>query len=360
MKQPSPDFCCQFSTSLPQLLLSLRCTIVMSTYQAGKLILISATDNEHLIQLPRTFGHAMAIGVGGNKMAVASCDEVIVLANNPDLAKGYPKQPGVYDGFFTPRATYYTGHIAVHGLAWGTEGLWAVNTVFSCLSIIDENFSFHPMWKPPFITSLAPEDRCHLNGMALEHGRPLYATALGTGDARESWRTAIPSGGVLIHLLSNEIVLNDLSMPHSPRLHNGTLYMLLSATGEVIAVDPERGYFDVIQKINGFVRGLAVFGDHLFVGVSRLRKKSSTFGKLTLAAHALWSGMVVIHIPSGNIVGEVRFLSSVDEIFDIQILPGLRRPGILNTIDDTFRMALTTPATTYWGQVDEKKRGKHE
>jgi uncharacterized protein (TIGR03032 family) len=360
MKQPPPNFCCQFSPSLPQLLLSSGCTIVISTYQAGKLILISATDTGHLIQLPRTFSNAMAIGLAGNKMAVASADEVIVFANSPDLAKKYPKQPGVYDSFFVPRSTYYTGHICVHGLAWGTEGLWAVNTVFSCLSLIDDNFSFIPRWKPRFISTLAPEDRCHLNGMAMEHGKPLYITALGTGDARESWRATIPSGGVLIHVTSNEIILNNLSMPHSPRLYNGKLYMLLSATGEVITVDPEKEHYDVIQKINGFVRGLTVFNDHLFVGLSRLRKKSSTFGKLTFAANAVSSGIIVIHIPSGRIVGEARFISSVDEIFDIQILPGLRRPGILNTLDNTFRMALTTPETTYWGHMKGKNGRKHE
>ncbi|HEB33020.1 MAG TPA: DUF4915 domain-containing protein, partial [Spirochaetes bacterium] len=111
------------------------------------------------------------------RMAVAEMNEVVVLANSPGLAPLYPKQPDTYDGFYTPRATYYTGRVDIHGLAWGEEGLWGVITSFSCLALIDDSFSFIPKWKPSFIKELASEDRCHLNGMAMSEGVPLYVTA---------------------------------------------------------------------------------------------------------------------------------------------------------------------------------------
>jgi hypothetical protein len=53
-----------------------------------------------------------------------------------------------------------------------------VNTAFSCLCTLDGRHSFVPRWRPPFITSLAAEDRCHLNGMAMADGAPKYVTAL--------------------------------------------------------------------------------------------------------------------------------------------------------------------------------------
>jgi uncharacterized protein (TIGR03032 family) len=356
MQKPSPPFSCRYSPNFPELLSKLNCTIALSTYQAGKLLLISAQDDEKVIQLPRNFLQAMAIGIDSERMAVATKDEVDVLANAPGLAPQYPKQPNVYDGFFAPRATYYTGRVDIHGLGWGEDGLWAVITSFSCLALIDDAYSFIPKWKPFFITNLASEDRCHLNGMAMSEGAPLYATALGSGNEHQGWRKNLPKGGVLIQVPTGEIILSDLSMPHSPRIYDGKLYMLFSATGEVVCVDTEKGSYEVINKLSGFIRGMARCEDYLFICLSRLRKNSSTFKDLPIAEKATSSGVSVIHLPTGAIVARLTYESSVDEIFDIQIIPGMRRPGILNTQGDTYKLALTTPDTTYWAAVGKNKK----
>ena len=224
---------------------------------------------------------------------------------------------------------------------------------FSCLALIDENYSFTPVWKPPYITQLAPEDRCHLNGMVMNNGAPLYVTALGQEDGAQSWRNKLPGGGVLRHVPSNEIIIEDLGMPHSPRIYDGKLYMLLSATGEIIEVDAEGGTYETVNKIDGFVRGMAKHGDYVFVGRSRLRSNASTFKDLPIAEKAHTSGVTVIHLPTGAIVGSIQFESSVDEIYDVQILPGVTRPGILNTESDVYKRALTTPNTTYWAAEAE-------
>jgi uncharacterized protein (TIGR03032 family) len=351
VQKPSPPFACRYSANFPELLNGLNCTIALSTYQAGKLVFISAQDDEKVIQLPRTFRQAMAIGMNDERMAVATKDEVVVLVNSPALAPKYPQKPDTYDGFFVPRAMYCTGRVDIHGLAWGNEGLWAVVTSFSCLALINDSFSFIPKWKPSFITELVSEDRCHLNGMAMHGGSPEYVTALGSGDEHQSWRKKLPKGGLLIHVPTGEVILNDLSMPHSPRLYDGKLYMLLSATGEVVCVDTKRGAFDVINKLNGFVRGMAKHDDYLFVCLSRLRKNSSTFKDLPIAEKATNSGVTVIHLPTGGVVGKLTYEASVDEIFDIQIVPNYKRPGILNTEGETHKLALTTPEATYWGVV---------
>ena len=378
MKQPPPPFSCTFSPNLPELLLQLNCTLAISTFQAGKVIFISAKNDLELIQLPRTFKKAMGMAVKESKLAIATKEEVIVLANCPGLAVSYPKQPNTYDGLYVPRATYYTGQVDIHDLDWGfldesvnrgigeTENwktkqftdspvhpfthsvLWSVNTSFSCLAVINDDFSFIPRWKPSFITKLASEDRCHLNGMAMDQGFPLYVSAFGTGNKPQSWRENIPDTGVVIHVPSSEIVLKDLPMPHSPRIYDDKLYMLLSATGEVVCADPEKGKYEVITKLQGFVRGMDKYGDHLFIGLSRLRKNASTFKNLPIADKALSAGIVVIHLPTGAIVAELKYQSTVDEIYDIQVLPDLKRPGILNTMNDTYKMGLSTPDATYW------------
>ncbi|MCB0685857.1 MAG: DUF4915 domain-containing protein, partial [Saprospiraceae bacterium] len=177
---PLPPFSCTYSANLPELLSQLNCTIAISTYQAGKVVFISAKDEQHLVQLPRTFDRAMGLAINGKRMAVATRDEVIVLTNAPGLGVTYPKNPGIYDAFFVPQLTYFTGLVDIHDLHWGKDDkLWGVNTSFSCLVTMSDQFSWQPTWKPFFIDSMVSEDRCHLNGLAMDKGAPRYVTALG-------------------------------------------------------------------------------------------------------------------------------------------------------------------------------------
>lgn len=346
---PPAPFQLAYSPQIPQLLRQLRCSIVLSTYQAGKLIFLSAPDDERLVQLPRTFDRAMAVAVRGNHLAVATRETVEVFAADERLAPGYPSKPNTYDTLYAPRLTFRTGAVDCHGLEWGADGVWAVNTNFGCLSTLSESYSFVPRWRPPFLSAIAPEDRCHLNGFAFAEGRPKYATCLSTADEREGWRKALPDGGVLVDVESNEVVLRDLPMPHSPRLVDGTLYLLLSATGRLARADVASGRVDVVRDLGGFVRGLAHHEGYLFVGLSKLRKNSSTFRDLPIADIADHSGVAIVHEPTGALVGEIRYHQSVDEIFDVAVLPGVVRPGIMRLNDPDGPREITTPQTTYWG-----------
>ncbi len=279
------------------------------------------------------------------------------MANSEQLALTYPPKPGVYDGLYLPRATYYTGQLDLHDLEWGNDGLWAVNTRFSCLSIIDTNYSFRPVWKPHFISSLTPDDKCHLNGMAFHQGKPKYVTALGQTDSAEGWRENKIKGGVLMDVESNEILIHSLPMPHSPRIYDNELYSLLSATGELVRFDLDKGDYEVLNKFDGFVRGMARYDDYLFIGLSRLRKKSSSFSDLPIAEKSVKCGIVVVHLPSANIVGQINYQSSVEELYDVKVLPGMRRPNVLSTVKDDFRKALVTPDETYWAkEINEAEK----
>ncbi len=353
---PPPPFSCSYSPHLPALLQQLNCTIALSTFQAGKVIFLSAKDEETIVQLPRTFAKPMGIALEGEKMAVACLDEVLVLVNSPQLAAHYPKKENTYDALFMPRATYFTGQIDIHDLGWGTGGqLFAVNTNFSCIVKIDDNFSFTPVWKPPFISGLASEDRCHLNGMALQNGRPKYATAFSDADTPQGWRSQITTSGIVMDIDTHEFVARNVPMPHSPRLFDGELYLLLSATGELVKMDLNTGKYDVVTQLDGFVRGLCRQGDYVFVGLSKLRKSSSTFGQLKIADRALNAGIVVVHLPTGALVGEIRFHASVDEIYDVQVIPNYRRPGILNTQKPEYKLGLTAPGATYWAKPESRQ-----
>ncbi|MEM9888215.1 MAG: TIGR03032 family protein [Bacteroidota bacterium] len=344
---PSP-FSCRYAPNLPELLLQLNCTIALTTYQAGKLIFISAVDENNLVQLPRTFAKAMGVALHNDKLAVATKNELVVLKNDPRLATSYPKSPAKYDALFMPRITYYTGEVDIHDIDWGVDGLWGVNTSFSTLCLIDEEFSFVPKWKPHFITELVSEDRCHLNGLAMQNGKPKYVTALGTGNAFQSWREKIATNGVVMDIESNEIVVPNIPMPHSPRLYDGKLFLLTSATGDVVVADPEKGTFGSIINLQGFVRGMARIGDYLFVGLSKLRQNSSTFKHLDIAKLANEAGIDVIHIPTASRVAYLRYQASVDEIYDVQILPNILRPGIVNTMGDMHHKGLSIPSSTFW------------
>ncbi|MEL6863682.1 MAG: TIGR03032 family protein [Bacteroidota bacterium] len=352
-----PPFACNYTPQVPELLYKLGCSIAISTYQAGKIVFVSAKDHKQLVQLPRTFDKPMGIAEHPekDKLALATRDEIVVFANSPALAAHYPKSPKKYDSLYVPRMTYHTGPLDIHDLCYGEKDqLFAVNTLFSTIIQLDDDFNFRPYWTPPFIDQLVSEDRCHLNGMAMQNGKPKYATSFNQGNSRQSWRATITTTGSIFDLDSNEVVITGLPMPHSPKLYHGELYVLLSATGQLAKIDLAKGTYEVIVEIGGFVRGMSLHGDYLFVGLSKLRKASTTFSQLDFAEKANQSGIAIIHLPTGKLVGKINYLNSVEEIYDVHILRNKRRPNILNTLTEDHKRALMIPGTTYWAR-DIKK-----
>jgi len=348
-------FSCSYTPNVPELLLKLNCSLAISTYQAGKVIFISPKDENQLIQLPRTFEKPMGIALteDHDKLALACKDEIIVFSNSKELAVTYPKKKDTYDALYLPRNTFHIGQLDIHDLSWGNNGLFAVNTLFSCIISIDDNYNFTPYFIPSFITELKSEDRCHLNGMVLLDGKPKYATAFNKGNSYQSWREKVTTDGILMDIESGEIILENLRMPHSPRLFNNELFLLFSATGEIVKIDTGKGNYEVVAKIDGFVRGMAQYKDFLFVGLSKLRQNSSTFAKLEIAKKASYAGIAIFHLPTGSFYGEIRYRASVDEIYDIQVLPGKMRPNIMNTIQPEYKLGLAIPGATYWAAPNQ-------
>lgn len=353
MSQPLPPFSCTYSPNLPELLWDLKCTLAISTYQAGKVIFISASDRTKLIQLPRQFEKPMGIAFENDQLAVATRDRVMLFRNAPEMAPNYPKSPGTYDALFLPRVTYHTGELDIHDLFFQDDQLLAVNTQFSCLAKIDNTSNFKPVWQPPFLNALLPNDLCHLNGIALQGQTPLYATALGETSSPKGWRAQRLHGGVLVDMNTNRVLSRNLPMPHSPRLYHDRLYVLMSATGDLAEIDRATGKVATIKSLHGFVRGMDKEGDYVFIGLSKLRTSSSSFGDMPIAAKSLFAGIAVIHLPSASVVAQLRYENSVEEIYDVKVLPGLRRPNVLTPDKEDHRVAVVTPTERYWALYEE-------
>ena len=319
MNTSLPAFHYTHSPTLPKLLWGLGCTLVFSTYQAGKVIFIRATSPERIEQHALDFPRPMGLAVSDQRIAVATRDEVVVLTNT-SAEESTASLIGAAEGAYVPEKTYFSGEIDTHDLAWGKDGLWAINTLLSSMALADDDSSFESQWRPPFISDVAPEDRCHLNSMAMVDGQPEYVTAFGKVDTFEGWREIKASGGIVMNVPTGEIVLEELPMPHSPRVYDGKLYLLLSATGELVCAEPETGGYEVVTQLPGFVRGMGRCGDYLFIGLSKLRKTSSTFAALPISDQAVFSGIVAVSLSEGRIVEHLRYETGVEEIYDVQVL----------------------------------------
>ncbi|MCG8487612.1 MAG: TIGR03032 family protein [Chromatiales bacterium] len=347
------SFSASFSSGLPRLLDELDISLILTTYQAGKVILISS-DGESITQLLRDFDRPMGVALQGEMLALALRLNVAFFRNDQGLAERYPKRPNTYDALYFPIALNKTDFIDTHDLAFTRHGLVAVNTAYSCLVKIDAGFSFQPIWRPPFISELEASDRCHLNGMAVDDaGEIRYVTAFGATDTREGWRSNKLQGGVVIDVERNHIVAEGIGMPHSPRLYRGRLYLLSSARESLLEVDVSTGSVHTLATMDGFIRGLSFKDDHAFIGVSKLRK-SHTFGDLSIVNKRIEAGVVVIDLKKGEQVADIVYGDDLQEIYDVHVLDGKRRPNILNLPMSEQYRAMLTPHGAQWVATDNE------
>jgi uncharacterized protein (TIGR03032 family) len=336
---------------MPELLDRLGVSLWVTTYQAGKVVVVRSRA-ERLSMLPRTFNQAMGLALSRGRIAVGSRSHIWFLENEPPVAATLPGATAG-EACYLPRRAHITGNIRIHEIAWDNamaadgrpQNLWLVNTLFSCLCTLDERHSFIPRWQPPFIKDLKGEDRCHLNGIALRDGQPKYVTALAASNEPDGWRSQKLAGGCLIEISSGATVLGGLCMPHSPRWHNGKLWLLNSGRGELLRADAETGAADVVSTFPGYPRGLALTGEVGFVGLSQVRE-TATFGgiPLTKENRQLKCGVWAVDLESGRLLGRIEFQGAVAEIFDVQLLRGLRDPFFVGLEKDTFEQVFVVPA----------------
>jgi len=331
------------TSTFPDLLQRLGVTLVVSTYQSGRLVLVRAEDAWTLNTHFRMFRSPMGVAVGKGRLAVGTEREVWDFRNVPAVTAQL-EQPRKHDACFVPRKIHVTGDIRVHEIAFASNELWIVNTRFSALCTLDADSSFVPRWRPPFVTHLAAEDRCHLNGMAIDGDRVRYVTALGATNTAGGWRENKAGGGLLLDVDSGEIVLGGLSMPHSPRLYDGRFFLLESGKGTFAAADLAAGRVETIAELPGFTRGLAFAGPFAFVGLSQVRE-TNVFGGLPLTERLAerQCGVWAVDLRSGAVAGFLRFEGDVREIFDVQVMHGIRYPELLEINSPLVAASFSVP-----------------
>lgn len=311
-------------------------SIAFSTYQAGKLFMIGPPfgDGGRLWIHERTFARCMGIAISEDARRIFLAAHYQIYRFDNILPPGETVEDGI-DAVFVPRMAWFTGDLDTHDMAIGADGRpLFVNTAFGCLATVEDGHSFRPLWQPPFLSRFAAEDRCHLNGLATEAGQPRFVTAVSQSDVADGWRDRRRDGGVVIDVADNRIVAQGLSMPHSPRLYRGRLWLLNSGTGEFGHVDPATGQFTALCFCPGYARGLAFAGDHAVIGLS-LPRDNRAFQGLALdeALRARDTqarcGLIVVDLTSGDITAWLRLEGVVRELYDVQVLPGLRRPSAI-------------------------------
>jgi uncharacterized protein (TIGR03032 family) len=341
----TPAFSIQGSRQLVSWLHEVRASLAFTTYQTGKLFLIGAHEDGRFSVFERTFERVM--GLCASPDAQTLWVSTLWQLWRFDNAVPAGQSANGFDRLYVPQCAYTTGDVDAHDIALDDTGRPIfVNTLFGCLARPSESHSFQPIWKPPFISRLAAEDRCHLNGLAMESGEPRYVTAVSTTDVHEGWREHRRGGGVVIDVPSGEIVARGLSMPHSPRLHRGNLYVINSGAGEFGSIDLATGKFEPIAFCPGYARGLAFIGDYSVIGLSGCRE-NRTFQGLPLD-DALASknvqprcGLQVVDLRTGDVAHSLTIEGIVRELYDVAVLPNVVRPSALGFKTDEIRRTIT-------------------
>jgi uncharacterized protein (TIGR03032 family) len=327
------------------------CSLALTTYQAGRLVLIGRKPDGSLRAHERLIEQCQGLWTDGQTLWASGLHTLWRFGN--DLG-GRTSATGA-DRCFVPREGRVTGQIDIHDIGVGEIGQFGgpggtgpvfVATGWNCLATISDSASFRALWQPPFISARVAEDRCHLNGLAMDRSRAAYVSAVSRSDVADGWRERRRDGGVILDVTSGEAVATGLSMPHSPRLYDGRLWVLNSGKGELCEIDPSDGTVAPVAFCPGYARGLAFIGRYAVVGLSRPRRNQTFEGlelddRLSAKDAAPRCGLLVIDIDSGHSVEWLRFEHTVDELYDVAILPGVRQPEAVGFRGEDIKRRVT-------------------
>jgi uncharacterized protein (TIGR03032 family) len=319
-----------------------RVSLAFTTYQTGKLFLLGRHPDGRLAVIERTFNRAMGLWADSQSFWLSTLYQLWRFEN---LLRPGELHQG-YDRMYVPKAANTTGDLDIHDIAVDNAGrVLFVATGFGCIGTLAARSSFTPLWRPPFVSKLAAEDRCHLNGLALDGGRPRFATMVSTSDVVDGWRDKRRDGGVVVEIPEGRVIARGLSMPHSPRLYRGRLWLHNSGTGQFGSIDPAGGVFEPLAFCPGYLRGLALVGAHAVVGLSRPRD-DKTFSGLALDDELAKRnaeprcGLLVIDLKSGDVAHWLRVDGMVRELYDVAVLPQVDRPMVLGLKSDEIQRTI--------------------
>jgi uncharacterized protein (TIGR03032 family) len=168
----------------------------------------------------------------------------------------------------------------------------------------------------------------------LENGVAKYATLVARSDVADGWRDFRDSGGFVFDVTDDSVVADGLSMPHSPRVHGGKLWLLNAGTGHLGYIDPKTRRFEPVAFLPGYARGLAFHDHYAIVGLSKQRREHAFQGlrldqNLADKGAAARCGVQIVDLNTGAIVHWARMESPIEELYDVAVLPGVVRPKAL-------------------------------
>ena len=345
MNQAKPNLEITASRQFTSWLYEQKVSLVFTTYQAGKIFFIGLQPDGKLSVFERTLDRCMGLCLDDNSLYVSTLYQLWRFENTLEKGQIYNN----YDAIYLPQLSYVTGDLDIHDIrvAQNNKKPVFINTLFSCLATVSETHSFKPLWKPPFISKLVAEDRCHLNGLAMREGKPYYVTMVSQSDVADGWREHRINGGCVMDITNNEIIAEGLSMPHSPRWYQEKLWILNSGTGELGFIEKERGKFNPVTFCPGYLRGFSLYNDFAVVGISEPRH-NKTFQGLPLDERLKEKkanprcGLLIIDLRTGDIVHSLRIEGVVEELYDVEVLPQIRRPMAIGFKTDEIRRFVTT------------------
>ncbi|MDB5725531.1 MAG: hypothetical protein JWQ16_2285 [Novosphingobium sp.] len=305
-----------------------RVSLAFTSYQTGNLFLLGVQASGAISLNQQNYVRAMGLCHDAGRLFIGSLFQIWRLE---DMLRPGELGNGQFDRVFVPREAQTIGDIDIHEMGVDRAGrLIFVNTKYSCLATVDATNSFKPLWKPDFISKLVGEDRCHMNGLAMSEGVPRYVSAVSQSDTLAGWRARRVSGGVIIDVVTNRIVTDQLSMPHSPRVSDDQLYVLDSGRGQIVRVDRETGAKEDVAFCPGFLRGMTIHNGYAIVTASKPRDGS--FKDLPLQDEIAkrdgepWCGIFIVNLRHGDIVEWIKLDGQVVELFDIAVIPGAACP----------------------------------
>lgn len=330
-------------------------SLALSTYQTGRLFFLGTQVDGSLAAQERQVGPAMGLAVDGATLWVGGRDRIWRYANTGPGQLGGQQ----HDAVFMPRSCHLVGVSHTHDVIANVRfqgrhhDVLFANTQYSCVAAPDPHYSFLPVWRPGFISALAAQDRCHLNGICARDGELAYATVCGAGDTPHAWKDSKTGGGLVIDIASGETVCEGLSMPHSPRWHEGRLWLINAGEAQLGYVDFASRRLVPVATCQGFARGIAFVGGHAVIGLSRLRPQANGLvGNINLIERLEQQGffqrcgLLVIDLATGKLAHWLTIEGPVTELYDVAFLPGLRQPGTPGFRDpDALHSKVFLPST---------------
>jgi uncharacterized protein (TIGR03032 family) len=313
------------SDNFPALLQRLNISLALTSYQANRVMFVRS-DDEGLDMLFQDMPLPMGMAVTDDRLVLGSWAQVLDYRRHDALAAQI--DPKV-DACFVPRGSLVTGAINIHDIAWGTEGLWVVNSTFSCLATLSPDHNFVPRWKPHFVTDLRPDDCCHLNGMAMRNGQPAFVTTFCRDDQPNAWRE-FKGDGTVMSVADNRVIVDQLLLPHSPRWIDGWLYYCESGHGRVWRCREDGSERSLVAELPGYTRGIDHLGSLLFVGLS-LPRTSQGAPRLPLLdrVDGCACGLWVIDLQNLTEVAWLMFTGDVQQIYDVVLLRDMKFPHLV-------------------------------